>query len=66
MVADTTDKVEAVQKDFSAMRTNVPKLKKTYEGKCKELDAAEEENQAAVRPPAPWPRYFFPLLVAFD
>jgi hypothetical protein len=49
MVADTSEKVELSQKEFNNMRTLVPKLKKTYEGKCKELDATEQEHQVAVR-----------------
>jgi len=51
MVADTSDKVEGAQKEFNAMRVAVPKFKKAYDSKCKELDAAEQENQAAVPPP---------------
>jgi len=42
-VAEQTTVVEATIKEYSQLRTNVPKLKKAYESKCKEMDANESE-----------------------
>jgi len=43
MVTDITSNVDASIKEFVQMRTNVPKLKKVYETKCKESVATQEE-----------------------
>ena len=49
-VADTVATSTAAQKEFANQRALVPKLKKAYEAKCKELDSAREElNLPAVR-----------------
>lgn len=43
MVAEIVATSTAIQKEFASLRVQVPRLKKVYEAKCKELDLAREE-----------------------
>ena len=43
MVAEIVARSTAIQKEFASLRVQVPRLKKAYEAKCKELDLAKEE-----------------------